>query len=66
LSVEVFGEGKIVRIKLPKEIAEDSSVIVEECEKKERDEECNWCTGKYACKLFCDSMPILKAVVINN
>ena len=57
LSVETFNGGKIVRVVIPSVIAEDSLVNIEECDKKERDEECNWCLAKYACKLFRDSQP---------
>jgi len=59
LSVESFNNGKVLRIKIPSEIAEDSSIDIVDCEKTEADEECNWCLAKYTCKVFRKNLPVL-------
>lgn len=59
LSVESFNNGKVLRIKIPKEIAEDSSIDIVDCERTEVGEECNWCLAKYTCKVFRKNLPIL-------
>jgi len=46
--------GKYVTIVVPKRVAIASQVKVVQCQKRERDADCNWCEAKYACAVFLD------------
>lgn len=62
MSVETFNNGKVLRLKIPKEIAEDSSIDIVECEITEVGEECNWCLAKYTCKSFRKNQPLTETL----
>ena len=51
-SVYCENEGKHITIVVPKRVAIESKVKVVQCQKTQRDGECNWCLAKYACDVF--------------
>jgi hypothetical protein len=52
MSVFCENEGKYVTIVVPKRVAIESKVKVVQCQKTQRDADCNWCLAKYACAVF--------------
>ena len=57
MSVETFNRGKVLRVLIPKVIAADSIISIEDCQKTERDEGCEMCLAKYTCQLYREKKP---------